>query len=240
MTIEAVLFDLDNTLTHRDLSVQAFSRALFQHYQAKIAMPEQQALPLILETIRYIDNGGYPLKERMTVLSIGGSVADRLLQDLTWHQPPHLDELSDFWFSQFGLNAVKMPGAEILLQQLRDAGYRLALISNGGHATRLKILEGLGFADYFDLILSSERAGIAKPSAGIFEIACAELQIQPQQGLYIGDHPVNDYQGATHAGLHALLIAGFHSLDAHPNLPTQHVIHMLNEIPQHLKRLATA
>lgn len=37
MTIRAVLFDLDNTLTHRDLSVQAFTRHLGQSYAADLA-----------------------------------------------------------------------------------------------------------------------------------------------------------------------------------------------------------
>ena len=31
--------------------------------------------------------------------------------------------------------------------------------------------------------------------------------------MYIGDHPINDYAGATSAGLHALLLEGFHSTD---------------------------
>lgn len=238
MTIAAVLFDLDNTLTHRDLSVQAFSQALYQHYQRNILTVKDQAIPLILETIRYIDNGGYPLRERLTIPTIGGSVADRLLQVLDWQQAPELEALSQFWFNQFGLNAVPMPGAETLLRQLREDGYQLALISNGGHATRLKILEGLGFADYFDVILSSERAGVAKPAAGIFELACAELNLQPQQGLYIGDHPVNDYQGATQAGLQALLMAGFHDLAGQHAVPVQHVIHSLHEVHNFLQASA--
>ena len=36
MQIQAVLFDLDNTLTHRDQSVQAYSRHLVEHYQNNI------------------------------------------------------------------------------------------------------------------------------------------------------------------------------------------------------------
>ena len=32
LTVRAVLFDLDNTLTHRDLSVQAYSRYLAEQY----------------------------------------------------------------------------------------------------------------------------------------------------------------------------------------------------------------
>jgi putative hydrolase of the HAD superfamily len=36
MTIRAVLFDLDNTLTHRDQSIVAYSQHLADHYQHQL------------------------------------------------------------------------------------------------------------------------------------------------------------------------------------------------------------
>lgn len=80
MTIRAVLFDLDNTLTHRDLSVQAYSRYLAEHYTNLLELVDVEK---ITEIVRRIDNGGYPKKELLTHSTIGGSVAYALLQELS-------------------------------------------------------------------------------------------------------------------------------------------------------------
>ena len=210
MSIQAVLFDLDNTLTHRGQSIGAYSQFLVQRYAAQLL---EMDLPKIQRIINRIDNGGYPKKEKLTHPSIGASVAYALLQELHWKTVPDLKELSAFWFEYFGRHAVAMPGAEFLLQNLKQKRYKLAVISNGGHATRLNILQGLGFTHYFDEIVSSELAGISKPKPEIFLQTSAKLGITPERCLFIGDHPVNDVQGALGAGMQAILLEGFHPAD---------------------------
>lgn len=168
MSIRAVLFDLDNTLTHRGRSVAAFSQGLADTYQSQINCVDVEQIESI---VNRIDNGGYPLKEHLTHPSIGASVAYALLQELNWQVAPHLEALSNFWFEQFGRSAVAMPEAEQTLTRLKQAGYKLAIISNGGHATRLSILNGLGFQHYFDVINSSGQFGQAKPQADIFNLS---------------------------------------------------------------------
>ena len=212
MTIRAVLFDLDNTLTHRDQSIVAYSRHLADHYQHQLQHDESN---LIQSIIRRIDHGGYPKKEYLTHPSIAASVAYALQQELSWNSLPDLDELSQFWFQQFGLSAVAMPGAKSLLTELKQRGYKLAVISNGGHATRLNILQGLGFSHYFDEIVSSGLLGISKPNPEIFLHTSHQLGISAQHCLYVGDHPRNDIQGATDAGMTAIWLEGFHDAGAH-------------------------
>lgn len=228
MTIRAVLFDLDNTLTHRDQSILAYSQHLAHTYQQKLQHDQISQIPSI---IRRIDNGGYPKKELLTHPSIAASVGYALQQELTWSSLPDLDELTQFWFQQFGLSAVAMPGANSLLAELKQQGYKLAVISNGGHATRLTILQGLGFSHYFDEIISSELVGISKPNPEIFLHTSRQLNIVPENCLFIGDHPINDIQGATQAGMKALWLQGFHKTGAHKPINT---IQNLAEIKQYL------
>ena len=165
MPIQAVLFDLDNTLTHRDLTTQAYSRYLAEYYAPTLKQVESDK---IIEIVRRIDNGGYPKKELLTHGSIGASAAYALLQELSWLNPPTIDELAQFWFSQFGRFAVEMPAAEQVLTQLKDEGYQLAIVSNGGHDTRLNTIRGLGIETYFDEIISSGLVGFNKPQPEIF------------------------------------------------------------------------
>ena len=230
MPIQAVLFDLDNTLTHRDLTAQAYSRYLAEYYAPALAQVEPDK---IIEIVRRIDNGGYPKKELLTHGSIGASAAYALLQELHWLNPPSIEELAQFWFSQFGRFAVEMPAAEQVLTQLKDEGYQLAIVSNGGHDTRLNTIRGLGIEPYFDEIISSGLVGFNKPQPEIFQITAERLGVQPAQCLYIGDHPINDVQGATEAGMHALWMQGFHTDAEHIQYKIQH----LPEIFAHLQLL---
>jgi len=230
MKIRAVLFDLDNTLTHRDLSIQAYSRYLAEYYAPALAQVEPDK---IIEIVRRIDNGGYPKKELLTHGSIGASAAHALLQELSWLIPPSIEELAQFWFSQFGCFAVEMPAAEQVLTQLKDEGYQLVIVSNGGHDTRLNTIRGLGIEPYFDEIISSGLVGFNKPQPEIFQITAERLGVQPAQCLYIGDHPINDVQGATEAGMHALWMQGFHADAEH----IQYKIQQLPEIFAHLQLL---
>ena len=228
MTIRAVLFDLDNTLTHRDQSILAYSQHLANAYQQQL---QQAKISQIQSIIRRIDNGGYPKKELLTHPSIAASVAYALQQELNWNSLPDFEELTQFWFQQFGLSAVAMPGANSLLAELKQQGYKLAVVSNGGHATRLTILQGLGFSHYFDEIISSELVGISKPNPEIFLHTSRQLDVVPQHCLFIGDHPVNDIQGATQAGMQALWLKGFHEVEDHKSMNT---IQNLAEIKQYL------
>lgn len=207
MQIQAVLFDLDNTLTHRDQSVQAYSRHLVEHYQNNI---QPDALDTVINIIRRIDNGGYPKPELLTHASIAASVGYALQQQLNWNSMPELEALIAFWFRHFARLAVAMPGAEQLLQQLKSQNFKLGIISNGGHQTRLNILQGLGFLDYFDMVHSSELVGIRKPQPEIFIHTATCLDLAPQQCVFVGDHPINDMQGAQGAGMYALWLQGFH------------------------------
>lgn len=230
VNIQAVLFDLDNTLTHRDLTAQAYSRYLAEYYASAFAQVEPEK---IIEIVRRIDNGGYPKKELLTHGSIGASAAYALLQELSWLNPPSIDELAQFWFSQFGRCAVEMPDAKQVLEQLKSQGYQLAIVSNGGHDTRLNTIRGLGIADYFEEIISSGLVGFNKPQPEIFQITAQRLGVLPEHCLYIGDHPINDIQGAKNAGMHALWMQGFHP-DAEE---IQYKIQQLPEIFTYLQRL---
>nr|WP_290446691.1 HAD family hydrolase [Acinetobacter pseudolwoffii] len=230
VTIQAVLFDLDNTLTHRDLTAQAYSCYLAEYYASAFAQVEPEK---IIEIVRRIDNGGYPKKELLTHGSIGASAAYALLQELSWLNPPSIDELAQFWFSQFGRCAVEMPDVKQVLAQLKSQGYQLAIVSNGGHDTRLNTIRGLGIADYFEEIISSGLVGFSKPQPEIFQITAQRLGVLPEHCLYIGDHPINDIQGAKNAGMHALWMQGFHP-DAEE---IQYKIQQLPEIFTHLQRL---
>lgn len=220
MEIQAVLFDLDNTLTHREKSITAYSQTFEKTYKASLAQVDVDQIESI---IHRIDNGGYPKVELLSHKSIGTSVAHALLEELAWIEQPSLNELSDFWFSQFGVHAVEMAGAKELLYALKQEGFKLAVVSNGGHITRLNILKGLGLHHLFDEIISSELIGITKPKPEIFIETSKRLKVNVEHCLFVGDHPINDIQGAINAGMNAVFMEGFHSADFYIEHKIQHL-----------------
>ena len=91
------------------------------------------------------------------------------------------------------------------LRTLRDAGYRLGVISNAdGRVPAL--LERLGLVEHLEFVVDSGEVGVEKPSRRIFDMAVERLDLPAGACLYVGDlYPV-DVLGARGAGLRALLV----------------------------------
>lgn len=97
------------------------------------------------------------------------------------------------------------PEAREVIDRLRERGVRLAIVSNW--SPRLaQHLDALGVTTLFDAVLISAIEGVEKPAPAIFERACARLGVAPGAMLHVGDHPVNDVEGARAAGVHGLLL----------------------------------
>lgn len=74
--------------------------------------------------------------------------------------------------------------------------YRLLSLSNGNAN-----LARIGIDRFFDGQMNARMAGVGKPDPRIFHAACELLDLDPGDVLHIGDHPVEDVQGARQAGL---------------------------------------
>jgi putative hydrolase of the HAD superfamily len=92
-----------------------------------------------------------------------------------------------------------------VLDQLRRKNYRLGMISNWDHRL-FSIVEGLGLKPYFEQVVASSVAGVAKPARGIFDQAVQALGVKAERCLHIGDSLEDDYYGAQRAGLQPLLL----------------------------------
>ncbi len=92
------------------------------------------------------------------------------------------------------------------LAALQSAGLRLVVISNWD--SRLPaLLERLGLAPFFEAVVHSSAIGCEKPGAAIFHAAARRLGVAPEAVLHVGDHALEDVEGALAAGMQALLLA---------------------------------
>jgi putative hydrolase of the HAD superfamily len=91
------------------------------------------------------------------------------------------------------------------LTRLREQQIELGIISN--FDSRLfTVLRGLGIAEAFATVTISSLAHAAKPSPKIFQLALEKHALDPEEAMYVGDSLRDDVEGATKAGLRAILL----------------------------------
>lgn len=88
--------------------------------------------------------------------------------------------------------------AILVLEQLSQR-YVLGALSNGNADIRR-----VGLFPYFSFALNADMAGVAKPDVRIFNAALALANCDACQAVHVGDHPVDDVQGAQNAGMQAV------------------------------------
>jgi epoxide hydrolase-like predicted phosphatase len=81
--------------------------------------------------------------------------------------------------------------------------YRTGMLSNvwsrDGHA----MAERLGFADCFDVTLTSAEVGVMKPDARIYHIVLERLGIAPAEAVFVDDF-IHNVEAARQLGMHAV------------------------------------
>lgn len=99
-----------------------------------------------------------------------------------------------------------------VLETLRRQAYKIGLITNSMMPMWMRDIElrTYGILDYFDVRLTSGDIGYMKPHPAIYERALAQLDVQPQQAVFVGDRPANDIAGANAVGLISVLMAPPH------------------------------
>lgn len=93
------------------------------------------------------------------------------------------------------------------LQHLRDAGFKLAIVSNWD--TPLDPLtQRLGIAEYFDVIVASHDARVSseKPDPHIFNYALEAVGVSAEEVVHVGDTYEADIIGAQGVGIRPILL----------------------------------
>jgi putative hydrolase of the HAD superfamily len=121
------------------------------------------------------------------------------------------------------------------LDRLRDAGYRMSIISNADGRVEQQLCD-MGLESYFERIYDSAIVEAQKPDPGIYELALKELCLQPQDALFVGDVFHIDIWGANRVG-----IPGLHldPLGRYERWPGEHV-QDLRQLPGWLRGYAEA
>ncbi len=119
------------------------------------------------------------------------------------------------------------------LDQLKDEGYRMSIVSNADGRVEEE-LHNLEMRGYFERVYDSEVVGVEKPEPGIYELALSDLGLRPEEAVFVGDMFYIDIWGANRVG-----IPGLHldPLGLYEGWPGAH-IQDLRQLPGWLKEYA--
>ncbi len=198
--IKAVFFDIGNTLFFYDYDF--LSRLLQERFAIDRDPRELEAVHFSLfETFGQQIAKGREHREAVfdvyrqwfTDLDIDEERIAEIMDAVGSHPFPHL-----FW-ARLG------DGVRETLEWFRGRGFKLGIISNAEGQIRA-LLKHVGIYDYFETVIDSHEVGMCKPDVRIFQRACSDLGVLPQDAVYVGDLLEVDIIGSQRAGLTPVLV----------------------------------
>ncbi len=187
---EVILFDLDGTLIDSapDLAV-AVNHML--HTLKRETFSE--------DIIRYwVGNGAQVLVKR--ALS-GQSEIDENLDPVEFEKA--LDIFLTFYAQNLAVTTVTYPNVPATLKALKEAGYRLAIVTNKPFDFVAPILKGLNLDGLFELHLGGDSLPQKKPDPAPLLHACKQLDVTVEQCVMVGDSK-NDILAANAAKMQSI------------------------------------
>ena len=217
--IEAVLFDWTNTLVRLDWD----DARVEEGHRAALGRDDPEFTRRWRDLL-FGDHGHRPYADLLAGLGVQDPDA-------------FIDAEHEVWFPAYAVLA----SAGALLDALRARGLKTALVANAwpdpGRVLRTDA-QTFGFAERLDAMVFSEELGIRKPAPGIFLHAAAELGVEPQAAVYVGDDLENDVQGAANVGMTTVQAMWFRADDNPQSIDPDYVAFTPMDVLNIVRRLA--
>jgi putative hydrolase of the HAD superfamily len=240
--VRAVLFDFGHTLVDFHRTQEALHTA-YEQIRARIEAVATMEVPELLDLVERVAGGvdrmvaeSYErgrMEEvdqaelfREALRGIGFDLPDDVVRHIV-----HLDH------SAYSNSITVEPEVLATLGRLRDAGYRMGLVSNVSLLPELMRadLERLGLAPLLQATVFSSEVGVRKPDPAIFHEALRRLGTGPAETVFVGDRLLDDVSGAQAVGMRAVLTRQFRKEEDDRFRPDA-VIEHLRELPAVLAR----
>jgi HAD superfamily hydrolase (TIGR01549 family) len=122
-------------------------------------------------------------------------------------QQPKMEELVERFFALEAESWVLFPGIPEMLQQVRDLGLKMGVLSNARNDWAVReIMERLGLTRYFDVILTSAALGVRKPRPEPFLEILKLLGIDATGAVMVGNSMEADVAGAVPLGIKTIRV----------------------------------
>ena len=98
-----------------------------------------------------------------------------------------------------------IPGTEESLKEMRKAGCKLGIATNGSGKTARELMEAINVDGLFDVYVGADEVTEGKPMPDMIIEACSRLGVDPGDCVYVGDEYV-DAVASTRAGCAGVVI----------------------------------
>jgi putative hydrolase of the HAD superfamily len=196
--LRAILFDLDDTLfSTSDFAERARRNAIRTMIAHGLRMDEDEAFRELNEVIAEFSSN-YP--------NHFDKFLNRLPRERCW---PGINPALLIAAGVIGYHETKSlelrPFDDVprLLRRLIRTPLILGVVTAGLQIKQCEKLIRLGLWRYFrsDAIFVSEQIGIGKPNPKLWTTACAALELDPREVMYIGDNPTQDIDPCNGLGM---------------------------------------
>ena len=204
----AVLFDLDDTLISDDGLTDVCWMAVCERYWRQT--PAQSATEL-REAVRRQADWFYssPDRARQGRLSLDETrrnIVSEALHGLGLPSPELSGAIAGAYAAEKDRSITLVPGAVEMLANLREAGVRLGLISNGSGPGQRRKVDRFGLGPLFDVILIEGEFGLGKPEPRVYASALADLGVDPTDAWMVGDQLESDVAAPQRLGLRGIWV----------------------------------
>ncbi len=195
--IKAVAFDIDGTLYS---SARLYFKMIF--YVLKYLpfyIKFGKVRKILHKTAPVADFYEYQARLLADELHCSADEAKNLIQIIVYDgMKSFFDKLKPF------------PYAKECIQNLKNAGYKIAILSDFPPEQKGDIW---GIKDLCDVCIGSEESGALKPSLYPFGILSRKLNLKNEEILYVGNSKRCDVFGASNAGMKtAYILSGFRKI----------------------------
>jgi putative hydrolase of the HAD superfamily len=196
----AVLFDLDNTLFDHQHSLRTAIEAIRAKLPDFTPFKKQQLIEVYERSLQqaydsylrgdisYYEKDIVKFRSFYAELNLPESNQDRI------------NEFKSVYQAAYRSSRRATPGSIETLIELKQACYKLAIVTNGQTVDQLEKAEAIGVAKLVYRIFTSQEVGVVKPDPRIFEVALQALDCEARWSFMVGDDPKTDIQGAINQG----------------------------------------
>jgi putative hydrolase of the HAD superfamily len=202
--LEAILFDLDDTLHDDTLAYQSAAEEVAHQVAAEHGI---DALALKAAYIAEAEGFWKRLSTEalQTKLSTVRAQLWRCALETVGVDDRDVAALSARRYADYRKKYyTPLPGALDLLRALRDGGKKLGMVTNGLSETHREKIALLRMGELFDAFFIADEVGMIKPDPLLFAHACTVLGSAPARSAMIGDRYDRDIRGAREAGLYTI------------------------------------
>ncbi len=190
--IKAVLFDFDETLQDRTAAFEKYMDLFLDEFCHGISLQERNKRK---EDMVSTGNGGYVDREEWY---------QGLIDKWHWSDAPSKTVLANHYDTRFGDCCVIFKNTVPLLKELKSRGLIVGVITNGPSYLQNHKLDESELRQYCDITVVSGDVGVHKPDPALFKYTADKLGLETRECVYVGDHPINDIQGALDSGMNAI------------------------------------